>query len=413
MDKEEKLRKERERIRIASQKTRQKRREEEITLRTENEQMKRERSSLISTLKDLEETLERLQARIAEKDEAHSENELLNWELQQYREFGTACVMIGEQFSVDQREPSSEVDLQKDILQQVTKSGGEMSDLQAERVLSQSLEDDGRWKPLLFDTLIEQLHSCAQGRYRVNEDGSCDWQFSFCVPHQQNRAAFFAEKYRNLWHDPRPMMSIFGRSGPWFYRMEDNVVEQLSSYGNTKLQRIKHGGSDQSWVFVLTAKDADNVARSTLIPSSAQLSPLLSYDRHSQKEAQQKNSSSATPPVVETSRVGLVECWTGTRASIMLDSSLSSRGNCVKGKFLESFRVWNEEIYSSDERIAGPGIRGVCIMSATSDFAKETFGDQGFGMLFSFEENKVAIAYQTFIDFIACSMGLDQIPLPR
>jgi hypothetical protein len=404
-NKEEKLQKERARIRIASQKTRQKRREEERNLRTENEQMKRERLALLSKLEELEETLNRLQEQLEDKDEERSENEQLCRELQHYKDFGSACVMIGDQFELGD-EQFSEALIEERILEQMTSTGGEMADLQAERILAEALNSGGKWHPLAFDTHIHQVASCVQGRYRIHDDGSCEWQFSICVPVRQYNARYFADKYRALWHDPRPMISIFGQSGGWCRNIQSSRVEELASSGPARLQRIQVESS-QSWVFVLTAQDGIPVARSVLVPSSPLLLPRFAIE----EPTATKGSSTPAPP--ETNRIGLVNCWTGTRASIMLDSSTSERESCVKGKFLESFRAWDDELHHSDPQVSGRCVRAVLVLSASHDFAIETFGDQGFNAIIDFKNHRIAPAYQNFINFIAMSMGLDRLPLPH
>jgi len=428
---DEKLQKERERIRIASQKTRQKRREEEQILRTENEKMKRERQSLATTLSDLERTIELLQEQLKEKDETLSENEQLSKELEQYRSFGSACVLFAEQFSSVDVDPGSE-DLSRRMLSQVTKSGGEMSDLHSERILAESLGDDPRWRSLSFEGGVPLLSTFVKGRFRLLDDGTCEWQFNIVAPWQKDHARVFSQRYRAFWEDPRPLLSIFKSSKTsWFGNIDESTVEHLATEGNASLQRIRNSDNDKSWVFVLTHADGVKVAKSTLLPESPENMPFFALDTESQQalKATSNNSGASSSSVASNSpkpgggkpqsstssptvsgRVGVVECWSGTRASLMLDSSCIAKGeNCVRGKFVESFRAWNEDIQSSDPRVAGPGVRGILISSMTQEFAQQTFGETGFNALFNFENNTVANPYQAFIDFLAISMGIEDL----
>lgn len=401
-EKEERIRKERERIRIASQKTRLKKRLEEQTLRHENEQMKRERVTLLSTLEELEQTLARLQEQLADKSESRSENEKLSRELQYYKEFGAACALIGQEFDLQETQISDSL-VRKRLLEQMTKSGGEMAYLQAERILSDAMIANSHWHNLDLDAHVKQLSSCVRGRYRIIEDGSGEWQFHICIPTSTYEAKFFAEKYTALWHDPRALISIFSQSGGWSRNIIESKVEQLTSVGDTRLQRIRIQ-SEQSWMFVLTEQNGVPFARSLLVPSSPVLVPPIALEDYNVTFGNNRDAY----------KRGLVDCWMGTRASIMLDSSLEMRENCVKGKFFEAFRIWNDEL-ASKEPTAPPikCVKAILAVSASRDFAIETFGEQGFAAVFDMTSHKVAPAYRNFINFLASYVGIDRIPLPN
>ena len=401
-DDDEKLKAERERIRIASLKTRKKKKDEEEKIREENRKLKREKIELSTTLQQLEIVAEELQALLEDRQADLSKNEALEQELREYQKFSTACLLILQELKNDDEFKNERKQSFEETLVEVVRYAGEMSNLQIERILAESL--DTPWKKLNINSSIPYLCESVKGKYRLLSDGTCEWRVDMAIP--KVSAKEFTTKYRNYWEDPRPLMRIFKRlNGSWFNGLNENTnIDKLAEFGDTRLLRI-NTDPETSWAFVINYSDCHSSPKSTLLPNSLDDLPTFALNEKESKPISLNSSSS----VRHYNNIGLVTCLTGTRATVIIDDSRAKEKNlcCFKGRFFESFKVWDENLDGiSNTELRGHGARGVIIVSSSSDFSKQMFGDKGIHSLIDFHTDSITPIYQFLIDLLARTCGL-------